>query len=162
MQARQELQEAQRQLQELEKQERDISATDKTRAQECRRKIAAAQSKVQVLLPFHLFLSGLLTISALRYVLHSKVKTHVFSGSQSTSKGHRPSRQPPRSERTASFRAGAKCSEYEAAAGAAAEETSRGKSAETSPGDGDATKDSQSKGTPDRTEENKTAFFHSV
>lgn len=49
MQARQELQEAQRQLQELEKQEREISATDKTRAQECRRKIAAAQSKVQVL-----------------------------------------------------------------------------------------------------------------
>lgn len=48
MQARQELQEAQRQLQDLEKQEREISATDKTRAQECRRKIAAAQSKVQV------------------------------------------------------------------------------------------------------------------
>lgn len=48
VQARQELQEAQRQLQELEKQEREISATDKTRAQECRRKIAAAQSKVQV------------------------------------------------------------------------------------------------------------------
>uniref|UniRef100_A0A3Q3X763 Kinesin motor domain-containing protein n=1 Tax=Mola mola TaxID=94237 RepID=A0A3Q3X763_MOLML len=49
MQARQELQEAQRQLQDLEKQEREISATDKSRAQECRRKIAAAQSKVQVL-----------------------------------------------------------------------------------------------------------------
>uniref|UniRef100_A0A672HHT1 Kinesin motor domain-containing protein n=1 Tax=Salarias fasciatus TaxID=181472 RepID=A0A672HHT1_SALFA len=48
-QARQELQEAQRQLQDLERQEREISATDKTRAQECRRKIAAAQSKVQVL-----------------------------------------------------------------------------------------------------------------
>lgn len=48
MQARQELQEAQRQLQELERQEREVSATDKTRAQECRRKIAAAQSKVQV------------------------------------------------------------------------------------------------------------------
>ncbi|XP_059201729.1 kinesin-like protein kif7 [Centropristis striata] len=49
LQARQELQEAQRQLQDLERQEREISATDKTRAQECRRKIAAAQSKVQVL-----------------------------------------------------------------------------------------------------------------
>ncbi|KAM4592832.1 kinesin-like protein kif7 [Odontesthes bonariensis] len=49
VQARQELQEAQRQLQDLEQQEREISATDKTRAQECRRKIAAAQSKVQVL-----------------------------------------------------------------------------------------------------------------
>ncbi|XP_044056585.1 kinesin-like protein kif7 [Siniperca chuatsi] len=49
VQARQELQEAQRQLQDLERQEREISATDKTRAQECRRKIAAAQSKVQVL-----------------------------------------------------------------------------------------------------------------
>ncbi|XP_026176064.1 kinesin-like protein kif7 [Mastacembelus armatus] len=49
VQARQELQEAHRQLQELERQEREISATDKTRAQECRRKIAAAQSKVQVL-----------------------------------------------------------------------------------------------------------------
>lgn len=48
VQARQELHEAQRQLQELERQEREISATDKTRAQECRRKIAAAQSKVQV------------------------------------------------------------------------------------------------------------------
>lgn len=48
MQARQELQEAQRQLQDLERQEREISATDKTRALECRRKIAAAQSKVQV------------------------------------------------------------------------------------------------------------------
>uniref|UniRef100_A0A3Q3GDJ7 Kinesin family member 7 n=1 Tax=Labrus bergylta TaxID=56723 RepID=A0A3Q3GDJ7_9LABR len=48
-QARQELQEAQRQLQDLERQEREISASDKTRAQECRRKIAAAQSKVQVL-----------------------------------------------------------------------------------------------------------------
>lgn len=48
LQARQELQEAQRQLQELEKQEREISATDRSRAQECRRKIAAAQSKVQV------------------------------------------------------------------------------------------------------------------
>lgn len=48
MQARQELQEAQRQLQDLERQEREISITDKTRAQECRRKIAAAQSKVQV------------------------------------------------------------------------------------------------------------------
>ncbi|KAM8893627.1 kinesin-like protein kif7 isoform 2-T3 [Spinachia spinachia] len=49
VQARQELQEAQRQLQDLERQEREISTTDKTRAQECRRKIAAAQSKVQVL-----------------------------------------------------------------------------------------------------------------
>uniref|UniRef100_A0A3Q3INY6 Kinesin motor domain-containing protein n=1 Tax=Monopterus albus TaxID=43700 RepID=A0A3Q3INY6_MONAL len=49
VQARQELQEAQRQLQDLERQEREISATDRTRAQECRRKIAAAQSKVQVL-----------------------------------------------------------------------------------------------------------------
>ncbi|XP_071345526.1 kinesin-like protein kif7 isoform X2 [Trachinotus anak] len=49
VQARQELQEAQRQLHDLERQEREISATDKTRAQECRRKIAAAQSKVQVL-----------------------------------------------------------------------------------------------------------------
>uniref|UniRef100_A0A8C6KD32 Kinesin family member 7 n=1 Tax=Nothobranchius furzeri TaxID=105023 RepID=A0A8C6KD32_NOTFU len=49
VQARQELQEAQRQLQDLERQEKEISATDKTRAQECRRKIAAAQSKVQVL-----------------------------------------------------------------------------------------------------------------
>ncbi|KAM9410412.1 kinesin-like protein kif7 isoform 2-T2 [Pholidichthys leucotaenia] len=49
VQARQELQEAQRQLQDLERQEREISALDKTRAQECRRKIAAAQSKVQVL-----------------------------------------------------------------------------------------------------------------
>uniref|UniRef100_A0A3Q0R7K9 Kinesin family member 7 n=1 Tax=Amphilophus citrinellus TaxID=61819 RepID=A0A3Q0R7K9_AMPCI len=49
VQARQELQEAQRQLQDLERQEREISAADKTRAQECRRKIAAAQSKVQVL-----------------------------------------------------------------------------------------------------------------
>uniref|UniRef100_A0A7N6BFR7 Kinesin motor domain-containing protein n=1 Tax=Anabas testudineus TaxID=64144 RepID=A0A7N6BFR7_ANATE len=49
VQARQELQEAQRQLQDLERQEREISASDKTRAQECRRKIAAAQSKVQVL-----------------------------------------------------------------------------------------------------------------
>ncbi|KAM9764760.1 kinesin-like protein kif7 [Menidia menidia] len=49
VQARQELQDAQRQLQDLERQEREISATDKTRAQECRRKIAAAQSKVQVL-----------------------------------------------------------------------------------------------------------------
>ncbi|XP_067104941.1 kinesin-like protein kif7 [Osmerus mordax] len=49
-QARQELQEAQRQLQELERQERESSgASDRTRAQECRRKIAAAQSKVQVL-----------------------------------------------------------------------------------------------------------------
>ena len=48
VQARQELQEAQRQLQDLERQEREISATDKSRAQECRRKIAAAQSKVQV------------------------------------------------------------------------------------------------------------------
>lgn len=48
VQARQELQEAQRQLQDLERQEREISTTDKTRAQECRRKIAAAQSKVQV------------------------------------------------------------------------------------------------------------------
>ncbi|XP_029284424.1 LOW QUALITY PROTEIN: kinesin-like protein kif7 [Cottoperca gobio] len=49
VQARQEVQEAQRQLQDLEKQEREISTTDKSRAQECRRKIAAAQSKVQVL-----------------------------------------------------------------------------------------------------------------
>ncbi|KAM7424031.1 hypothetical protein PAMA_000410 [Pampus argenteus] len=49
VQARQELQEAQRQLQDLERQEREISATDRTRAQECRRKIAAAQSKVQVI-----------------------------------------------------------------------------------------------------------------
>ncbi|XP_068435791.1 kinesin-like protein kif7 [Clinocottus analis] len=49
VQARQELQEAQRQLQDLERQEKEISSTDKTRAQECRRKIAAAQSKVQVL-----------------------------------------------------------------------------------------------------------------
>uniref|UniRef100_A0A667YSH0 Kinesin family member 7 n=1 Tax=Myripristis murdjan TaxID=586833 RepID=A0A667YSH0_9TELE len=49
VQARQELQEAQRQLQDLERQERESSATDRTRAQECRRKIAAAQSKVQVL-----------------------------------------------------------------------------------------------------------------
>uniref|UniRef100_A0A1A7X5P4 Kinesin family member 7 n=1 Tax=Iconisemion striatum TaxID=60296 RepID=A0A1A7X5P4_9TELE len=49
VQARQELQEAQRQLQDLERQEKEISGTDKTRAQECRRKIAAAQSKVQVL-----------------------------------------------------------------------------------------------------------------
>ncbi|XP_075879241.1 kinesin-like protein kif7 isoform X2 [Nelusetta ayraudi] len=48
-QARQELQEAQRQLHDLERQEREISGIDKTRAQECRRKIAAAQSKVQVL-----------------------------------------------------------------------------------------------------------------
>lgn len=47
-QARQELQEAQRQLHDLERQEKEISGTDKTRAQECRRKIAAAQSKVQV------------------------------------------------------------------------------------------------------------------
>ena len=48
-QARQELQEAQRQLQELERQERESSgAADRTRTQECRRKIAAAQSKVQV------------------------------------------------------------------------------------------------------------------
>lgn len=54
VQARQELQEAQRQLQDLERQEREISATDKTRAQECRRKIAAAQSKVQVWLS-HLY-----------------------------------------------------------------------------------------------------------
>ncbi|KAJ0056206.1 hypothetical protein NL108_003505, partial [Boleophthalmus pectinirostris] len=49
VQARHELQEAQRQLQDLERQEREISATDRSRAQECRRKIAAAQSKVQVL-----------------------------------------------------------------------------------------------------------------
>ncbi|XP_068175181.1 kinesin-like protein kif7 [Antennarius striatus] len=49
VQARQELQEAQRQLQDLERQEKEISTTDKTRAQECRRKIAAAQNKVQVL-----------------------------------------------------------------------------------------------------------------
>ncbi|KAF7656442.1 hypothetical protein LDENG_00041100 [Lucifuga dentata] len=49
VQARQELQEAQRQLQDLERQERETSATDGTRAQECRRKIAAARSKVQVL-----------------------------------------------------------------------------------------------------------------
>ncbi|XP_034385230.1 kinesin-like protein kif7 isoform X2 [Cyclopterus lumpus] len=49
VQARQELQDAQRQLQDLERQEKEISSTDKTRAQECRRKIAAAQSKVQVL-----------------------------------------------------------------------------------------------------------------
>ncbi|XP_074470332.1 kinesin-like protein kif7 isoform X2 [Sebastes fasciatus] len=49
VQARQEMQEAQRQLQDLERQEREISTTDKSRAQECRRKIAAAQSKVQVL-----------------------------------------------------------------------------------------------------------------
>ena len=53
-QARQELQEAQRQLQELERQERESSgASDRTRAQECRRKIAAAQSKVQVRLLRH-------------------------------------------------------------------------------------------------------------
>ncbi|XP_056269149.1 kinesin-like protein kif7 isoform X2 [Pseudoliparis swirei] len=49
VQARQELQDAQRQLQDLERQGKEISSTDKTRAQECRRKIAAAQSKVQVL-----------------------------------------------------------------------------------------------------------------
>lgn len=50
-QARQEVQEAQRQLQDLEKQEKETSGvTDRTRAQECRRKIAAAQSKVQVCL----------------------------------------------------------------------------------------------------------------
>ncbi|XP_034045259.1 kinesin-like protein kif7 isoform X2 [Thalassophryne amazonica] len=49
VQARHELQEAQRQLQDLEKQEREISTTDRNRVQECRRKIAAAQSKVQVL-----------------------------------------------------------------------------------------------------------------
>uniref|UniRef100_A0A6Q2YZW9 Kinesin motor domain-containing protein n=1 Tax=Esox lucius TaxID=8010 RepID=A0A6Q2YZW9_ESOLU len=50
-QARQEVQEAQKQLQDLEKQEKETSgATDRTRAQECRRKIAAAQSKVQVCL----------------------------------------------------------------------------------------------------------------
>ncbi|XP_031686879.1 kinesin-like protein kif7 isoform X1 [Oncorhynchus kisutch] len=49
-QARQEVQEAQRQLQDLEKHEKETSGvTDRTRAQECRRKIAAAQSKVQVL-----------------------------------------------------------------------------------------------------------------
>ncbi|CAL8351216.1 unnamed protein product [Merluccius merluccius] len=48
--ARQELLEAQRQLQDVERQERqETSATVRTRAQECRRKIAAAQSKVQVL-----------------------------------------------------------------------------------------------------------------
>jgi len=51
VQARQELQDAQRQLQDLERQGKEISSTDKTRAQECRRKIAAAQSKVQVRLP---------------------------------------------------------------------------------------------------------------
>ncbi|MEQ2288741.1 Kinesin-like protein kif7, partial [Ameca splendens] len=49
VQARQELQEAQQQLQDLERQEREISTTDKSRAQECRRKIAAAQNRVQVL-----------------------------------------------------------------------------------------------------------------
>uniref|UniRef100_A0A8C8FEV2 Kinesin motor domain-containing protein n=1 Tax=Oncorhynchus tshawytscha TaxID=74940 RepID=A0A8C8FEV2_ONCTS len=49
-QARQEVQEAQRQLQDLEKHEKETSGvTDRTRAQECRRKIAAAQNKVQVL-----------------------------------------------------------------------------------------------------------------
>ena len=48
-QARQEVQEAQRQLQDLEKHEKETSGvTDRTRAQECRRKIAAAQNKVQV------------------------------------------------------------------------------------------------------------------
>ncbi|KAG7278815.1 hypothetical protein CRUP_010376 [Coryphaenoides rupestris] len=50
VQARQELLEAQRQLQDVERQEKETSAAaDRTRAQECRRKIAAAQSKVQVL-----------------------------------------------------------------------------------------------------------------
>ena len=46
-QARGELTEAQRQLQELEV-HGTRNAADKNRAQECRRKIAAAQSKVQV------------------------------------------------------------------------------------------------------------------
>lgn len=71
LQARQELQEAQRQLQELEKQEREISATDKSRAQECRRKIAAAQSKVQVRLPFG---SGGATTLAFNSLNHLKVR----------------------------------------------------------------------------------------
>ena len=58
VQARQELQEAQRQLQDLERQEREISTTDNTRAQECRRKIAAAQSKVKVWLSYLLILNN--------------------------------------------------------------------------------------------------------
>ncbi|CAL8243219.1 unnamed protein product [Lota lota] len=49
VQARQELLEAQRQLQDVERQEKETRTPDRSRAQECRRKIAAAQSKVQVL-----------------------------------------------------------------------------------------------------------------
>lgn len=53
-QARAELTEAHKQLQDLEVQgSRD--AADRSKAQECRRKIAAAQSKVQVIL-LHVFL----------------------------------------------------------------------------------------------------------
>lgn len=71
VQARQELQEAQRQLQDLERQEREISTTDKSRAQECRRKIAAAQSRVQVGLIIYL--------KALNHIqLKPKDYRHVF------------------------------------------------------------------------------------
>uniref|UniRef100_A0A8C4ZBZ1 Kinesin family member 7 n=1 Tax=Gadus morhua TaxID=8049 RepID=A0A8C4ZBZ1_GADMO len=47
--ARQEVLEAQRQLQDVERQERETRTPDRSRALECRRKVAAAQSKVQVL-----------------------------------------------------------------------------------------------------------------
>lgn len=96
--------------------------------------------------PEHLFFKSL---NHLKLKMCSTLKqNNVVPGSQSTPKGHRPSRQPPRSERTASFRAGAKRPEYEAAAGAAAEEAAPGESAETASGDGDAAENSQSKGTP--------------
>ncbi len=68
-------------------------------------------------------------------------------GSQSASEGHRPPRQPSCPEWTTCDRAGAKCSEYEAAAGAAAEATAPGKSAEATSGDRNATENSQSQGT---------------
>lgn len=96
-QARQELQEAQRQLQDLERQEREISASDKTRAQECRQKIAAAQSKVQVC-----FLHNCYQILVKRIHLSPETIHDLFfsvSGSQSEAEGHGSSGKPAGSER---------------------------------------------------------------
>lgn len=157
-QARQELLEAQRQLHDLERQEREISGTDKSRAQECRRKIAAAQSKVQVRLG-RVFNGKLNEIEILvpavwkEILIRSVCATPAnerFSffaaGSQPASERHCSLGKPTCPEPAPRAGAGAKRSEYAAAAGAAAEAAAPGESAETASGDRDAAEDSQSQG----------------
>jgi len=70
----------------------------------------------------------------------------LVPGSQSASEGYGSSRQPSCPERASRVGAGAQCSEHEAAARAAAAAAAPGKSAETTPGDRDAKKNSQSQG----------------